>query len=147
MAVITNRFQQAFIASMMYQKNMMSRPYIGVQAAANDRYFFYSDNSRLVFSNWEATNPNQGIEERRCVVMSWTPREEDRGEIYVTDPMKICITRDGTWDGTQLDGTGPKSENVSGLDGNEISKNQRDGTRPGPKFGKRPRRDSRSIPD
>lgn len=79
LAIITNRFQQAFIASMMYKTNLWSRPYIGVMGSANDHYFYYVDNSRLVYSNWGANNPGQPIEDRRCVVMDWHPGDRDEG--------------------------------------------------------------------
>jgi len=63
---------------MMYKTNLFSRPWIGVLGAPNDHYFYYVDNSRLVFSNWGAFAPGVEITERRCVVMDWHP--SDRGE-------------------------------------------------------------------
>ena len=79
LAIITNRYQQAFLSAMMYRTNLFSRPYIGVLGAPNDRTFYYSDNDRLVFSNWEGKSPKMSPEERRCVVMNWHPQERGQG--------------------------------------------------------------------
>ena len=81
LAILTNRFHQAFIAGMLFKQDLWSRPYIGVLGAANDHYFYYVDSSRLVFSNWAAHRPSKGIEDRRCVLMDWHPDDRDEGSI------------------------------------------------------------------
>ena len=65
---------------MMYQQNLQSRPFIGVQSAQNDHYFHYVDQDRLVFSNWAPKNPRLSDETSRCTVMDWHPADRDESE-------------------------------------------------------------------
>ena len=79
--MITDFYHQAWLSAMMYKKDLWSRPYIGVLGAQNDHYFYYVDNSRLVFSNWAPHKPNGDMSDRRCVVMQYTPTDDsNKGE-------------------------------------------------------------------
>ena len=53
-----------------------------ISGAQNDHYFYYVDNSRLVFSNWSPHKPNGDMSDRRCVVMQYTPTDSsDKGKM------------------------------------------------------------------
>jgi len=58
LAIIINKYHQAFLSAIFVDIDIISRPYIGVESTANDHTFIYPTKQRITYSNWAPSKPN-----------------------------------------------------------------------------------------